>query len=521
MSGNRRPLTREDVLAECSTGFGSAALSLSGNRRPLARRDLLAHCSTGFGLVALSGLLAQEAGAAPARGDEHGTGRTPAARPEAGPAAAGGAKAPHFRPRARSVIFCFMSGGVSHVDTFDPKPRLKLDHGKPMPVPVKPTMFNANGNIMASPWEFRRYGQSGLPVSDLFPYVGSCADDLAVIRSMTSIANEHAQGNYFVHTGFSLAGYPSAGAWVTYGLGSECSNLPGFVVLASGGAPLGGAPIFGSGFLPADQQASLIDPTRAEALNNITRRETESLQQKRLRFVERLDRLAQGQQGDAQIEAAIRNYETAYRMQSAVPEFTDLSGESDATKRLYGMDSQVKETAEYGRECLLARRLVERGVRFVELTCLPRPSDPGQIGNPWDQHGGLRAGHAEMARQVDQPIAGLIRDLKQRGLLDETLIVWAGEFGRTPFAQGSDGRDHNPFGFSVWLAGGGVKGGSVYGATDELGYHAAENPSTVYDLWATVLHQLGLDHERLTYRFGGRDFRLTDVHGHVLKDILA
>jgi hypothetical protein len=470
----------------------------------ISRRDMLSQCSTGFGLVALSGLL--------------GGGKAFAAPPP-NPFAP---RVPHLPPKVKSVIFCFMSGGVSHVDTFDPKPRLKKDHGKPMPVPVRPTMFNQNGNIMASPWEFRNHGQSGLPVSELFPHIGACADDLAVIRSMTSIANEHAQGNYFIHTGFSLAGFPSAGAWTTYGLGSENQNLPGFVVLASGGSPLGGVNIYGNGFLPAVHQASFIDPTQKEALANITPREADPLQRKRLRFVEGFDhRHLARLQGDDQVESAIQNYEIAYRMQSAVPDLVDLRGESEATKRLYGMDSPVREKAEYARQCLLARRLVERGVRFVELTCLPRPSDPGQIGNPWDQHGVLKSGHSEMAFQVDQPIAGLIRDLKARGLFDETLIVWAGEFGRTPFAQSNDGRDHNPFGFSVWLAGGGIRGGTAYGATDELGYHAVQDVCTVYDLWATVLHLLGMDHEKLTYRFGGRDFRLTDVHGHVVRAILA
>ena len=472
---------------------------------PITRRNMLARSSVGFGLTALTGLLATQ---------------------QSGLRAAEPAQAFHpsrtLPPRAKNVIFCFMSGGVSAVDSFDPKPRLKLDHGKPMPVPIKPTVFNNNGNIMASPWEFRNYGECGLPVSDLFPHVAQCADELAVVRSMTSIANEHAQGNYFIHTGFSLAGYPSAGAWVDYGLGSENENLPGYVVLASGGSPLGGIGIYGNGFLPAVHQASLIDPSQTEPLTNITPREAASRQRKRLRFVEQVDRRQLTQSGhNEQIESAIRNYETAFRMQTAVPALVDLSEETEATRRLYGMDSPVKETAAYGQQCLLARRLVERGVRFVELTCLPRPTDLGQIGNPWDQHGGLKAGHAEMAQQVDQPIAGLIRDLKQRGLLEETLIVWAGEFGRTPFAQGSDGRDHNPFGFSVWLAGGGIKGGTTYGATDDLGYHAVENVATVFDLWATVLHQLGVDHEALTYRFGGRDFRLTDVHGNVIRDILA
>ncbi|KAB2656689.1 MAG: DUF1501 domain-containing protein [Verrucomicrobia bacterium] len=477
----------------------------SGSIGGLSRRRMLARCSTGFGLVALSGLQ-----------------RSLAAAAAAGPVDPFAPRPSHHRAKAKSVIFCFMSGGVSHVDTFDPKPRLKRDHGKPMPVAVRPTMFNQNGNIMASPWEFSRHGRCGLPVSELFPHIGACADDLAVIRSMTSIGNEHAQANYFLHTGFSLAGFPSAGAWTTYGLGSECRNLPGFVVLSSGGIPLGGLNIYGNGFLPAVHQASLVDPTQKEPLSNIVPHDADPLQRKRLGFVERLDRRhLERLHGDDPIESAIRNYEVAYRMQTAVPELVDLRGETEATRKLYGLDSPVRETAEYGRQCLLARRLVERGVRFVELTCLPRPSDPGQIGNPWDQHGTLKAGHAEMARQVDQPIAGLLRDLKSRGMLDDTLVVWAGEFGRTPFAQASDGRDHNPFGFSVWLAGGGIRGGTVVGATDELGYHAVEDVCTVYDLWATVLHCLGMDHERLVYRHGGRDFRLTDVHGNVIRQVLA
>ena len=474
----------------------------------ISRRDMLARCSTGFGLVALSGLAAE--------------GKALAAAPDPVKSNPFAPRPPHFRPKVKSVIFCFMSGGVSHVDTFDPKPRLKRDHGKPMPVPVRPTMFNQNGNIMASPWEFKNHGQSGLPVSELFPHIGSCADDLAVIRSMTSTANEHAQGNYFLHTGFSLAGHPSVGAWTSYGLGSENQNVPGFVVLASGGIPLGGVNIFGNGFLPAVHQASFLDPTQQESLANITPRESDGLQRKRLSFIERLDRRHLARlQGDEQVESAIHNYEIAYRMQSAVPDLMDLRGESDSTKELYGLNSPVREKAEYARQCLIARRLVERGVRFVELTCLPRPSDLWQIGNPWDQHGVVKAGHSEMAFQVDQPIAGLIKDLKARGLFDETLIVWAGEFGRTPFAQSGDGRDRNPFGFSVWLAGGGIKGGTVYGATDDLGYYAVQDVCTVYDLWATVQHLIGIDHEKLTYRFGGRDFRLTDVHGQVVKAVLA
>ncbi len=429
---------------------------------------------------------------------------------------------PRFVPKAKSVIFCFMSGGVSQVDSVDPKPRLQQEAGDPMPMSVKPTMFNDVSGIMPSPWKFSRHGQSGMPFSEIFPHMATCADDLCVVRSMTSKANEHAQANYFIHTGHPFLGHPSAGSWTVYGLGSTSEDLPGFVVLASGGVPLGGIGIYGNGFLPATHQASFLFPEEQEALNNIQPADPDSLQKKKLDLIRALDqRYYANTSHEPAVETAIRNYETAYRMQTAVPELLDLSGETEATKKLYGMASPYAETAAYGKECLLARRLVERGVRFVELTCLQRPSVPGQIGNPWDQHDGLREGHAEMALQVDQPIAGLLKDLKSRGMLDDTLVIWAGEFGRTPFAQGKDGRDHNPFGFSIWLAGGGAKRGFVYGATDEYGYHVAENPMSVYDLWATVLRLLGVNHETLTYRFGGRDFRLSDVFGRVVEELVG
>ncbi len=459
-------------------------------RRPISRREMLARCSTGFGSMAFGALMG------------------------------GAVRKPHFTPKAKSVIFCFMSGGVSHVDSFDPKARLKQDAGKPMPVEVKPTMFDDVGAIMPGPWEFKRHGESGTPISELFPHMATCADHLCVIRSMTSKGNEHAQANYIIHTGHPFLGHPSVGAWTTYGLGSESENLPGFVVLASGGVPLGGVGVYGNGFLPAVNQASFLYPEEEEALNNIRPSDTDSLQRTKIDMIRALDERFQRTADQPGVEAAIRNYETAYRMQSAVPDLLDLTGETEATKKLYGMDSTNPETAAYGKECLLARRLVERGVRFVELTCLMRPIRPGQVGNPWDQHDELIAGHNDMAMQVDQPIAGLLKDLESRGMLDETLVIWAGEFGRTPFAQGTDGRDHNPFGFSIWLAGGGFKPGFVYGSTDEYGYHATENPMSVYDLWATVQHSLGVDHERLTYRFGGRDFRLSDVFGRVVDELL-
>jgi len=311
---------------------------------------------------------------------------------------------------------------------------------------------------------------------------------------------------------------------MAYGLGTENRNLPGFVVLQSSHAvaPHGGVSLFSNGFLPGQHQGSIMKADQAEAIANIRPSELSTLQRRRLDLVRQFDQSTlAATAADAQIDAAIKNYETAFRMQSVVPEVCDITGETETTKKMYGLDSKNPELAAYARQCLLARRLVEKGVRFIELSCLTQNIGAGGAPNPWDQHGDLQKGHAAMALQVDQPIAALIADLRQRGLLKDTLIVWAGEFGRTPFSQGSNGRDHNPMGFSVWMAGGGVKGGSIYGATDELGYYAVENKCTIYDLWATVLHQLGVNHERLTYRYGGRDFRLTDVHGNVLKGVLG
>ena len=466
--------------------------------RSLSRRRMLQNSSTGFGAVALAGLMSRQA-TAEARKTDH-------------------------VAKAKHVIFCYMSGGVSQVDSFDPKPKLQDLHGKPMPVTIQRTQFNNNGNVMASPFEFKPHGESGIPVSSMFPEIASLADELAVVRSMTSPVNEHAQGNFFMHTGFPILGHPTAGAWCSYGLGSENEDLPAYVVLQSGSAvpPHGGVGLFSNGFLPAQHQGSILKADQEQAIRNIRGRDPLTVQRRRLDFASSLDRqFLQASAHDPQVEAAIANLETAFRMQSAVPELCDIAGESEQTKRLYGIDSQDTEKAAYARQCLLARRLVERGVRFIELSCLTKRIGAGGAPNPWDQHSDLENGHRQMAFQVDQPIAALIKDLRDRGLLRETLIVWAGEFGRTPFSQGSNGRDHNPLGFSVWLCGGGVKGGTIHGATDELGYYAVENKCEVYDLWATVLHQLGIDHEALTYRHGGRDFRLTDVHGNVLHEILA
>jgi len=462
----------------------------------LSRRKMLTTCSSGFGMLALQGLLGQNQLSAK----------------------------PHFTPKAKSVIFCYMSGGVSHIDTFDPKPTLRKFAGQPMPVRVERTQFNNNGNVFPSPFKFKRYGQSGIPVSSIFPKTAEMIDEIAVIRSMTSKVNEHAQGNYAIHTGFPFMGHPTAGAWINYGLGNLNQNLPGFVVLHSGGSvpPHGGVGLYGSGYLPANNQGSILQVDKDEPIINVRPKESIFSQRKRLDFHKSFDqRFLQQVGNNRHIEAAIKNHEVAYKMQAAVPELCEIQGETDATKKLYGLDSPDIQKASYAKQCLLARRLVERGVRFVELSCLTEKLGAGGAANPWDQHGVLEKGHSAMAHQVDQPIAALLKDLKVRGLLDETLVIWAGEFGRTPFSQGSDGRDHNPYGFSIWMAGGGIKGGTVYGSTDEFGYHVTENKCDFYDLWATVLHLLGLNHENLTYRHGGRDLRLTDVHGRILNPILS
>ncbi len=462
-----------------------------------SRRDLLRTSANGFGLLALSGLWADRTFA-------------DAARP-----------APHFRPRAKNVIFCFMDGGVSHVDSFDPKPKLAEFDGREVGQVDNPTA-NRNRRWLASPWRFQRRRQSGLPVSDLFPHLATCADDLCVIRSMRAELPLHSTGVLFLHTGHNSAGRPSLGSWTTYGLGSENQNLPGYVVMSFGVIPCGGLENFSSGFLPASHQATLLRASGIP-LENLHRGVGEAaggdrrIQRAMLDLMRDQDRAFSRSLGtnDA-IESAIRNHEIAFRMQSLVPDVLDLGRESEVTRRLYGIDSNVETKRLYGIQCLRARRLIEAGVRFVEITC-----PPGASNGTWDQHGNLKEGHEKNAFDTDQAIAGLLKDLKLRGLLDETLVLWAGEFGRTPHSAGRDGRDHHPEGFSIWMAGGGVKGGFSHGATDDMGMHAVDNVVTMHDLHATILHLLGLDHERLTFRFGGRDFRLTDVHGHVVRQILV
>jgi hypothetical protein len=424
----------------------------------------------------------------------------------------------HFAAKAKAVIYLYMDGGPSQVDTFDPKPMLDRFNGKnPRELfKVDPTQFNSIGNVLASPWKFKNCGQSGLPVSELFPYVARQADKLCVVRSMISKFPEHTSANYFMHTGSGLQGRPSWGAWASYGLGSLNQDLPGFIVLNGGLIPPGGLDNFNSGFLPSAYQGSIFK-TGAQAVANLNPVEKRTGQQRAvLDLAARLDKQAMARDGAADaLDAAIANQETAFRMQASVPELLAISGESSATRSLYGLDAAYEPTRTFGQQCLIARRLVERGARFLELTC------PSVGTDRWDQHSGLRSGHERNCQAVDQPIAGLLTDLASRGLLDSTLVLFGGEFGRTPFAQGSDGRDHNPQGFTVWLAGGGVKGGMAYGATDEWGYRAVENKVEVHDLHATMLHLLGIDHKRLTFRYGGRDMRLTDVHGEVQTAILA
>ncbi len=477
---------------------------------PINRRQMLARCANGFGGVALTALMAEQAYGARVV-------QRPAVIPGApDPNSPYAPRQPHFKPRAKNVIFMYMDGGPSQVDTFDPKPMLDKYNGKPFPMKMEPTQFNSNGNSLASPWKFKQYGQSGIPVSDLFPHVAKHVDDMAVVRSMTSMFPEHTSANYFLHTGFGLQGRPSMGAWATYGLGSMCEDLPGFIVLNGGLIPPGGLENLGSGFLPATYQASIFKPSNPPVANINRTEQSDTIQRNKLKLMRKLDQGVLGQMGkiDA-LESAVANYEMAYRMQMAVPQLMDLSGESKHTLESYGLNHSWKGTQTFGRSCLIARRMVERGVRFIELTC------PGGSGDRWDQHGNLKDGHTKNARSVDQPIGALLTDLKQRGLLESTLVIWAGEFGRTPFAQGRNGRDHNPFGYSIWMAGGGIKGGTTYGATDEFGYKAIENRLEMHDFHATVLHLLGIEHTKLTVRFSGRDMRLTDVFGHVIHDIVA
>ena len=425
---------------------------------------------------------------------------------------------PHFLPKAKSVISIFCYGGPSQIDTFDPKPELDKHAGEVMSGVGEVVVPQGNpGGLMPSPWKFRKYGQSGIEVSELFPNVAQHVDDLSVIRSMHTASNDHGPALYQMNTGTVLAGHPSVGSWLTYGLGSENHNLPGYIVFTDHrGGPINGQPNWGAGFMPAAFQGTQFRSTGDPIVDLRPPKEVSRERQRRwLDLLGSLNRehLARNP-GDTELSARIQSYELAYNMQVHATEAIDISKETQATRQLYGLDDQ--RTMYFGRQALMARRLVERGVRVVQLY-----SGGGNHEPTWDQHWSLHHFHTMHAGETDGPIAGLLTDLKQRGLFDETLVTWHGEFGRMPISQRLDGRDHNPYGFTVWLAGGGVKGGNVVGATDHFGYKAVENRKSVYDLHATILHLMGLDHERLTYRHAGRDMRLTDVHGNLIREILA
>ncbi|HMJ65738.1 MAG TPA: DUF1501 domain-containing protein, partial [Candidatus Binatia bacterium] len=426
-------------------------------------------------------------------------------------------KAPHFQPKAKRIIFLFMSGGPSHVDTFDPKPRLAAENGKPLPFDKPKLERTRTGNLLQSPWRFHKHGQAGIEVSELLPNIASCVDDLCIIRSMVADNINHNGACLQMNTGEQAFSRPSMGSWLLYGLGSENQDLPGFVVI-SPSQPAQGAPLWSSSFLPAAYQGTLVTDLKNPIANLANARFSMEQQRKQLDILKELNQLHQAQrEEDSRLSARIESFELAFRMQAKAPEAFDVERESPETKKLYGIGEDMTDI--FGRQCLMARRLAERGVRMVQV--YHTQTSKRSSCQLWDQHSGLGKELPNNCAATDKPIAGLLKDLKARGLLQDTLVVWGGEFGRTPTAEGGDGREHHPFGFTMWLAGGGIKGGLAYGATDEFGWHATENRVHVHDLHATILHLMGLDHERLTYRYSGRDFRLTDVHGKVVKDILA
>ena len=429
---------------------------------------------------------------------------------------------PAIRPKAKNVIFCFMDGGPSHVDTFDPKPMLKKHQGKAIGEAAvsKRSQSDANRVWLGSPWEFRQRGQSGLWVSDLFPHISRVADKICVVRSMVGELPLHGQQNLLLHTGRIIGQAPSLGAWVSYGLGTENRNLPGYVVLNNDWVPNGGMENFGSSFLPASHHATMMR-AKGVPVDNIQPLNAARFQKRKLALLAEQDAAFAAQSSDSKaIEGAIANYETAFRMQSAVPETADIRDEPETMRKLYGVDSPDEHQRLYATQALRARRLIEAGVRFVEITC---PSFDGN-NSPWDQHGMLKENHEKNARITEQSVAALIIDLEQRGLLDETIVLWAGEMGRTPHTGAitpSVGRDHHVNGYSLFMAGGGFKGGMAFGETDEFGNGVVRDALDIHDIHATLLHQLGLNHEQLTFRHGGRDQRLTEVYGRVIKPLLA
>jgi hypothetical protein len=473
--------------------------------KTISRRDLLFHSGGGIGGVALASLLAQD--------NLHGAD----ACEESGGV---GGKKPHHKPRAKSIISLFMTGGVSHVDTFDPKPMLKKHHGKPLSGFGEIVVRQGYpGPLMASPYSFKKYGQSGIEVSELFPHVGSIIDEVALVCSGWNKSNDHVLAHYEWNTGSLLMGNPSVGSWVTYGLGSENRNLPGYVVIHDPrGGPNAGVANWNSGYLPAAFQGTVFRPSGDPILDLRPPAGMPDEQQRaRLDHLARLNREhAERYPGSTELAARIASYELAYKMQACAPEAVDIDKETAATKKLYGLDNAITEP--FGRQCLMARRLVERGVRFVQLF---NGAKARTDIDDWDAHSNLVDNHSAHAREIDLPIAGLIRDLKNRGLLDDTLVIWHSEFGRMPISQKGLGRDHNPGAMSFWMAGAGIKGGQVIGTTDDFGYRAVEQPISYHDVHATLLHLLGLNHKRLTYYFNGRQMRLTDVHGELIPQLTA
>lgn len=457
----------------------------------IRRRDFLFHWANGVGGLAMMTMLANQRASA---------------------------TTPPTPGKAKSLIYLYMDGGPSHLDTFDPKPRLARDHGKTLPISF--VRRQSSLKILGSPFAFRRHGQVGMDVSEIFPKLATRVDDITLVRTVVAQHREHPSANFFMNTGSALRGRPSLGSWLTYGLGSECDDLPGYVVLHTVGWPQGSLEVFGNGFFPAIQRFVPLNLAASPPLADCTPGDAEpAVQRAKLKSIQELSLLSPmaipAQDTVASIAA---NYELAFRMQTSVPDVLDISSESKATQSLYGVDDPATEV--FGRQCLIARRLVEKGVRVVVL--LP-PTDEG--ANRWDQHDSIDKMHRANAALIDHPMAGLLQDLQGRGLFDQTLVLWGGEFGRSPdsetYPNQPPGRDHHPDAFCMWLAGGGVKRGFVHGQTDEYGFAPVENPVHVHDLHATILHLFGIDHTRLTFRHGGRDFRLTDVHGHVVRDILA
>ena len=465
------------------------------------RRSMLSQSAIGFGYLAAAALL----------GESSVRGETPFER-------AIRAREPHFASKAKRAIFLFMKGGPSHVDTFDYKPRLQRDDGQELPFDKPRVQFAKTGKLLGSPWKFARHGESGSYVSALFPHVAKHVDDICFVHSLHGTNAAHGGALLKLHTGSDAFVRPSLGAWLSYGLGTENSDLPGFVTICPTLAH-GGVNNWGSAFLPAIYQGTPLgnaslpsDQAQVRYIKSSTgvSREIQREQLNLLRELHQQKSVAGNV--DEILDSRLASMELAFRMQTEMPLAENLSDESAATHELYGLNDKM--TANFGRQCLLARRLIERGVRFVQVT-------HSDAFVQWDQHSDLKKGHEKNSLEVDQPISALLTDLKQRGLLDETLVIWSGEFGRTPVAEGTNGRDHNPEGFTAWFAGGGVKGGYHYGATDEYGYYAVDNKVHLHDFHATILALMGLDHERLTYRYAGRDFRLTDIHGKVIRDIFA